>query len=62
MHYGTTPFYARFGYAFKGHRVPFGASIGFLRFDRDTKAIRAHPFSEKVQKGLFMGYDLRPGG
>ena len=62
MHYGTASYYARFGHKFPGHRVPFGAEIGYLRFDRDTKADRAHPFSSETHKGLFMGYHLHPGG
>ena len=48
MHFGSTPYFARFGTDFKGHRVPFGAEIGYMRFDRETKCVRDHPFSSKV--------------
>lgn len=62
MHYGTKPYYARFGHSFPGHRVPFGASIGYMRINRDTKADRIHPFSSTTSRGLLMGYHLNPGG
>ena len=61
MHYGTTPYYARFG-RFTGERIPLGASIGYMKFDRHVKAERDHPFAKKIFKGLFIGYDQRPGG
>ena len=60
--YGSTPYFRRFGEAFKGHKVPFGAEIGFMKFDSSVRAIRDHPLYHKVHKGLFIGYDLRPGG
>ena len=60
--FGTTPYYKRFGKHFKGHCIPFGAEVGYLQFDRDGKATRDHPMHSKIHKGLFLGYDVKPGG
>ena len=62
MHYGTTPYFARFGIDFKGKRVPFGAEVAYMRLTQDAKCDRDHPFSSKTRRGIFYGYDKRPGG
>ena len=62
MHYDTTPYFARFCAPSSGHKLPFGAEAGYLKFDRDTNAIRDQPFSEKAHKGFFLCYDIRPSG
>ena len=33
-----------------------------MKFDSQVRAIRDHPLHSKVHKGLFIGYDVRPGG
>ena len=48
-------------------RLIFDASVNNSRdtrypSERNTKAIRDHPLGKKCHKGIFIGYDLRPGG
>ena len=62
QHHGTTPYVARHGIAFNGHKIPFGADVHYLRFGDHTKVIRDHPLGEKTHKAIFLGYDLLPGG
>ena len=44
QHFGTTPYFARFGVDFKGLRIPFGAEISYMKFEMETKVVRDHPF------------------
>ena len=60
--YGSTPYFRRYDESFKGHCIPFGAEVGYMKFDLSIRAIRDHPMHSKVHKGLFIGYDTRPGG
>ena len=36
--YGTTPYFRRYGTQFKGHCIPFGAEVGFMKFDAQVVA------------------------
>ena len=59
--YGTTPYFKRFGRQFLGKKIPFGAEIAYMKFDRNAKVIRDHPLAQKIHKAIFIGYDVRPG-
>ena len=64
QHHGTIPYVARYGVAFTGHKIPFGAEVGYLKFGVHTKVIReqGQSFARKTHRALFLSYDVRPGG
>ena len=44
QHYGTTPYFRRFGEQYPGHKIPFGAEIGYLKgVLGELAGLRDHP-------------------
>ena len=51
----------RFGAPFRGPAIPFGCLVSYLPITDEDKA-RAHKFSDKRLRGLFIGYHTFAGG
>ena len=58
---GKTPYERRFGEAFSGPVIPFGAEISYKPIAPKDKD-RLHQFGITVLSGIFIGYALQTGG
>ena len=51
----ATPWEARFGEAFPGRMIPFGAAVAFHP-NRENRGRTELPFADKAVEGIFLGY------